>query len=54
MGPIRIGFILKNAERKNIDKQTVTRESTPFRDNLMLRKNINIDKGKNSILLHKI
>lgn len=21
MGPIRIGFILKNAERKNIDKQ---------------------------------
>lgn len=47
-------LFLKVQREKILINKTVTRESTPFRDNLMLRKNINIDKGKNSILLHKI
>lgn len=47
-------LFLKMQREKILINKTVTRENTPFRDNLMLRKNINIDKGKNSILLHKI
>lgn len=47
-------LFLKMQREKILINKTVTRESTPFRDNLMLRKNINIDKGKNSILLNKI
>lgn len=40
-------LFLKMQREKILINKTVTRESTPFRDNLMLRKNINIDKGKN-------